>query len=144
MFAGPNGSGKSTIKSTISADVPGLFETYLNPDEIERGIRDRNFLDFQEYGFVADENDVLYFFSNSSFLKQVHMAEKARDLEFDGNKLIFNKVKVNAYYASVASDFIRHKLLELGKSFTFETVMSSADKVEFLRKAQMVHESVIK
>ena len=45
-------------------------------------------------------------------------------------------MEVNAYFASVAADFIRHKLIEHSKSFTFETVMSFTDKVEFLRKAQ--------
>lgn len=36
----------------------------------------------------------------------------------------------------MAADFIRQKLFEAGKSFTFETVMSFPDKVELLRKAQ--------
>lgn len=43
---------------------------------------------------------------------------------------------MNAYFASVAADFIRQKLVERGTSFSFETVMSSPDKVELLRKAQ--------
>lgn len=41
-----------------------------------------------------------------------------------------------SYWASVLADFIRHKLLGARISFTFETVMSSPDKVAFLRKAQ--------
>ena len=45
-------------------------------------------------------------------------------------------MEVNAYFASVAADFIRHKLIECSKSFTFETVMSFSDKIELLRKAQ--------
>jgi predicted ABC-type ATPase len=45
-------------------------------------------------------------------------------------------VGVNAYFASVAADFIRNKLIECSKSFTFETEMSFPDKVELLRKAQ--------
>jgi predicted ABC-type ATPase len=42
----------------------------------------------------------------------------------------------NAYFASVAADFIRQKLIETSKSFTFETVISFPDKIELLRKAQ--------
>jgi predicted ABC-type ATPase len=38
----------------------------------------------------------------------------------------------------VTSDFLRHLLLEAGISFSFETVMSSRDKVEFMRAAQAV------
>jgi predicted ABC-type ATPase len=51
--------------------------------------------------------------------------------------LSFHGVGVNSYFASVAADFIRHKLLESGTSFTFETVMSSPDKAAFLKKAQV-------
>jgi predicted ABC-type ATPase len=52
--------------------------------------------------------------------------------------LIFNELQVNSYFASVVSDFIRHELLKIDEPFTFsfETVMSSIDKVEFLKKAQ--------
>jgi predicted ABC-type ATPase len=57
-------------------------------------------------------------------------------LSFNGNQLHFNDVVVNSYFASVLSDFIRHQLLVAGISFTFETVMSSRDKVDFLQKAQ--------
>ena len=51
-------------------------------------------------------------------------------------KLSFFAVSVNAYFASVAADFIRQKLLQAKTSFTFETVMSSPDKVALLHKAQ--------
>ena len=40
MFAGPNGSGKSTIKSVVSSKLLGH---YLNPDEIEKEIKNRFF-----------------------------------------------------------------------------------------------------
>lgn len=43
---------------------------------------------------------------------------------------------MNSYFASVLSDFIRHKLLDVHLSFTFETVMSSEDKVAFMLKAR--------
>ena len=57
-------------------------------------------------------------------------------LRYNDGKLSFFNVEVNAYFASVAADFIRHKLIERSKSFTFETVMSFSDKIELLRKAQ--------
>jgi ABC-type branched-subunit amino acid transport system ATPase component len=41
MFAGPNGSGKSTIKAVIR---PELLGVYINPDAIEKDIRERGFL----------------------------------------------------------------------------------------------------
>jgi predicted ABC-type ATPase len=64
------------------------------------------------------------------------LLDEADQLSFNDGKLDFFAVSVNAYFASVAADFLRHKLLEAGKSFTFETVMSSPDKVTLLLKAQ--------
>ncbi len=64
------------------------------------------------------------------------MLDDAVSLRFNDGKLIFHDVGVNAYFASVAADFIRNKLIECSKSFTFETVMSFPDKVEQLQKAQ--------
>ena len=64
------------------------------------------------------------------------MLDDAYSLSFNDDKLIFYNAEVNAYFASVAADFIRNKLIECCKSFTFETVMSFPDKIELLRKAQ--------
>jgi predicted ABC-type ATPase len=133
MFAGANGSGKSTLKSVIN---PALLGVYINPDDIEREIRTQGFLDFSAYQVRTNAAEVLSFFTNSSFLKSAGLLDDAMKLTFDDGKLIFAGINVNSYFASVASDFIRHKLLESGTSFTFETVMSSRDKVEFLKKAQ--------
>lgn len=57
-------------------------------------------------------------------------------MRFNDQKLSFHDVSPNAYFASVAADFIRQKLIERLKSFTFETVMSFPDKIEVLSKAQ--------
>jgi len=43
---------------------------------------------------------------------------------------------VNSYFAAVAADFLRQKLLSQRVSFTFEKVMSSPDKVALLCKTQ--------
>lgn len=64
------------------------------------------------------------------------LAAELAGLDFSGNKLDFSRVEVNSYLASVASDFIRRKLLLSQQTFTFETVMSARDKVEFLAAAQ--------
>uniref|UniRef100_UPI003F587336 zeta toxin family protein n=1 Tax=Pseudomonas helvetica TaxID=3136738 RepID=UPI003F587336 len=43
---------------------------------------------------------------------------------------------MDSYVASALSDFIRRSLIKEGISFTFETVMSSPDKVELLTEAR--------
>lgn len=134
MFAGPNGSGKSTLKSSLS---PRLLGVYINPDEIEKDIQKHDFLDLSVYGVVAEQKEILDFFLQSSLLQKVGLLDEAEELRFNDNKLIFHSVIVNSYFASVAADFIRQKLLQMGKSLTFETVMSSPDKIAFLRAAQL-------
>jgi predicted ABC-type ATPase len=134
MVAGPNGSGKSTIKSELS---PELLGVYINPDDIEKDILERNFLDFTKYDVRATEQEVMDFFIHSSLLEKVDLLSEVQSLRFIDDKLIFYEVTVNAYFASVVADFIRNKLFAAGKSFTFETVMSFPDKVELLRKAQV-------
>lgn len=133
MFAGPNGSGKSTIKAVIR---PELLGVYINPDEIEKEIRERDYLDLKSFQVDTTAAEILAFFNASVLLSQAGLRDEAACLRFNDDKLSFFEVSVNSYFASVAADFIRHKLLERGTSFTFETVMSSADKVCFLQKAQ--------
>lgn len=133
MFAGPNGSGKSTLKSTLNSKILGV---YINPDEIEKEIQQRDFLDLSAYGVVAEQQEILDFFLGSLLLKKAGLLDEAEALCFSDNKLGFHNVIVNSYFASVAADFIRQKLVDMGKSLTFETVMSSPDKIDFLRAAQ--------
>lgn len=43
---------------------------------------------------------------------------------------------MNAYFASVAADCLRQKLVLARQTLTFETVMSSSDKINFFAAAQ--------
>jgi len=134
MFAGPNGSGKSTIKLMLS---PELLGVYINPDEIEKEIRTQgDFLDLEAYKVHTTAEEILSYFQNSTLLTNAGLLDEAAELRFSDGKLSFFAVSVNAYFASVAADFIRRKLLETGTTFTFETVMSSPDKVDFLYAAR--------
>ena len=133
MFAGPNGSGKSTIKEVLSSELLGV---YINPDDIEKEIKEFDFLDFNHYHIQATQKELISFFESSALLEKNNMQDELQWLKFNDNKLIFTEVMVNSYYASVCADFMRRKLCELQLSFTFETVMSSYDKVEFLEQAK--------
>ena len=133
MFAGPNGSGKSRLKSVLPSALLGV---YLNPDEIEAAIREQGFLDFSAYGVSTTADEALAFFSYSSFLKAEGLGEAAKKLTFANERLDFAGVVVDSYFASVAGDFLRQKLLEQKDDFTFETVMSHRSKVDMLAKAQ--------
>jgi predicted ABC-type ATPase len=133
MFAGPNASGKSTLKSVLPPELLGI---YLNPDEIEASIRATGSLDLASFPVTTTAGDILAWFHDSPHLQSAGLADEADKLHFLQNKLYFKDVEVNSYFASVATDFVRHKLLERKETFTFETVMSHPSKVEILEKAQ--------
>lgn len=80
MFAGPNGSGKSTFKSIIRPELLGIF---INPDEIEKEIRDFEFLDLDSYRVQTTEEEILDFFINSQLLKTANLLDDARQLRFN-------------------------------------------------------------
>lgn len=134
MFAGPNGSGKSTLAREILS--PELRGIYVNPDDIEYGILKEGYFDLQVYRVEHSGDAVVDFIQGSVFIKQAGLGAAASRLRYEAGKLYFPVGTVNSYFASVISDFVRHALLEAGISFTFETVMSSRDKVDFLAKAQ--------
>lgn len=133
MFAGPNGSGKSVLKSYLPEPLLGV---YLNPDEIEAGVKQHGYLDMQMFGVETTAEEVLPLFTGSEFLIRQGLLEEAKKLTFAASRLHFPPKVVNSYFASVAADFLRLKLLEKKATFTFETVMSHPGKVELLQRAQ--------
>jgi predicted ABC-type ATPase len=133
MFAGPNGSGKSTIKSVISSKLLGI---YINPDEIEMELRLKGYLDLTRFEIQSSVDELRTFLQNSSLLLKAGLTAQANALKIEKNCVYLAAEDLNSYYASVISDFIRQQLLKDQKSFTFETVMSSPDKIELLQRAQ--------
>jgi len=133
MFAGPNGSGKSTLNESLDKKLLGI---YINADEIEKSIRENQYLDMSKYNIQTTSEEIKTFFSSHGLVKKANLADEITSLGFEYQKISFKNIEINSYYASLCADFIRHKLLELKVSFTFETVMSSPDKVLFLKKAQ--------
>ncbi len=89
---------------------------YINPDEIEKEISECGFLNHQGYQFATTAKEVIDFFIHSPLLKAADLLDDAHSLRFNDEKLYFHNVSVNAYFASVAADFIRNKLIECSKS----------------------------
>lgn len=133
MFAGPKGSGKSVLKSYLPEPLLGV---YLNADEIEARVRKRGCLDMSTLGIRTTAEEVLPVFTSSDFLTTHGLAEAAYRLSFANGRLCFPAGVINSYFASVAADFLRQKLLAEQRSFTFETVMSHPSKVDLLKQAQ--------
>ncbi len=138
VFAGPNGSGKSTIKDELRPDWIGA---YLNADDMERALREglgiplpNLGLAVQGDGFLAALRSEL---ATSTLLSRHGLAEVAGVLTLDSqDHLQVPASAVNAYVAAVLAAALRRRLVDQGTSFTFETVMSSDDKIELMRDAR--------
>ena len=135
MFAGPNGSGKSTIKDVIPAEWLGI---YVNPDDIEKTIRESGGLPLSGFEVRTTAPVLSDFLAASILLRQAGLLPLVPRLRLDEalQRIDFGDIPVNSYWASVLSDFLRHQLVASGTSFTFETVMSSEDKIDFFCRAR--------
>jgi len=133
MFAGPNGSGKSTLKDDLRPEWLGV---YINADEIEKTLRATGELSLADFEVKTTPAKLHAFLAQSTLLAKEGLLGDAARLQVVDGKVILGLIDPNSYIASVLADFIRHELLEARVSFTFETVMSSPDKVVFLQKAQ--------
>ena len=135
IFAEPNGSGKSTIKTIIPQNLLGH---YLNPDEIEKQVQNTSLFDVTPFQIQVVDGEITNWFKNHALSEKLNKSKDfVNNILADKNQIIqFQKDNFNSYMSAILVDFLRHKLLETKQSFTFETVMSSEDKVKLLQKAQ--------
>lgn len=134
MFAGPNGSGKSTVKADIPVSLLGI---YLNPDEIEKEIRKNGEYYIGGMGIQTNKEEIQDFFYNSTLIQKIGRQDEVLAVGYHKGVVDFGNVpSIDSYLASVMTDFLRQKLIQSHRDFTFETVMSSPDKIAILQQAQ--------
>ena len=138
VFAGPNGSGKSTIQDELRPEWIGV---YVNADDMERQMRETGALDLTEFDLTASREALQQrlrgHLARSTLLTKHGMSAVSDDIVVGSDmRLRFPRSKINSYVAAVLADAIRRELLAQRSTFTFETVMSSPDKIDFMRKAQ--------
>jgi predicted ABC-type ATPase len=137
VFAGPNGSGKSSLINQIQGTVPVGF--YINPDAIERKLIHDRQLSLIEFGVVCKNSDLKRFIRTSSFVKSKSNRKVLTDILQIENNILFMKDDGGAkpkYLAAIVADFLRLQNLKLGNDFSFETVLSHPEKIQFLKKAK--------
>lgn len=138
MLAGPNGSGKSTIQSELKPEWIGVF---VNADEIERALKESGGeLSLAKLGISSKPAVVLRriekHVKNSRFAEKLGLHSLLGRMAVDKSLTLNVPGPFDSYLASVLADAIRRELLEEGQTFTFETVMSSRDKVDFMKEAR--------
>jgi predicted ABC-type ATPase len=136
VFAGPNGSGKSTSLNGILTEKGINLGVYVNADEIEKELNQIGCLNISKFKIYPTEIELLVFFKASTFSPKMRNEPNLwQKLTLEGD---FLKVKssIDSYLAADIAEFIRQKLVKEGISFTYETVMSHPDKIEFMKEAQ--------
>ena len=138
VLAGPNGSGKSTIKNELKPEWIGVF---VNADEIERALRDTNgSLSLAALGITAEPAHVLKrmerHIRSSAFAQKLGLHRLLGHMSIDEDRCLQVPGPYDSYLASIMADAIRRELLSEGHTFTFESVMSSDDKVDFMKEAR--------
>jgi|GEM_PF-159980 len=144
IFAGPNGSGKSTMFAQIKEEYlsPEQIGSYINPDEIEQSFNNDGSLNFSNFELNKVTSEILFtFLDNSSFLQSKVSEGHFPPVNSETFKIIDNNLQIpqayrDSYFASIISDFIRNQLMLNGNTLTFESVMSSRDKIDVLQKAK--------
>jgi len=137
IIAGPNGSGKSTFFTLLKERLrPTQIGIYLNADELEKDILRTKKLDFGLYKIDSNGDEVIPFLVKHPLTKKADLYSDFKTVSFSENCIFFDDIEINSYHAAVCMDFIRQKLLIQKTSFTFETVMSSNDKIEFMNRAR--------
>jgi predicted ABC-type ATPase len=133
MFAGPNGSGKSTVKSEIDNSLLGF---YINPDDIEKSLKVIQVFDLNPLPIQTSQHEIITFFKQSGLFPKIENSEQISHITYENGIVHFQDLPINSYLSAIFADFLRHKFLEARQTFTFETVMSSSDKISLLKKAQ--------
>lgn len=138
VFAGPNGSGKSTIHEHLRPEWIGV---YVNADDIERQLRQTGALDLRPFDLQCSpaelQSRLREHLAQSVLLRKNGLQRVSESLVIDASGVLqLPLASINSYVAAVLADALRRLLLEQGVTFTFETVMSSPDKIEFMRQAQ--------
>ncbi len=133
IFAGPNGSGKSTIKEMLP---PQWLGVYVNADDLESRLKIDGGIDLETFGIASSQSAINSFLKTSGLALRDDVMNSLGTWIMEGRNLRIDAPALSSYHASILADFIRFSLVDARISFTFETVMSSPAKVDFLRSAK--------
>ncbi len=134
IFAGPNGSGKSSLYAEIKKEYNS--GSFINADLLFQLLQEKNQFDFSLLGiteaakFLQESN---YF---ESILTQSILYSKIKELRTEKSILYLDGLDADNQFASALSQFIFLELLDLGFSFSYETVMSDPRKIDLFKLAK--------
>jgi len=138
VLAGPNGSGKSTIKLDLKPQWIGVF---VNADEMEKALLvSGGYLKLRDLGVTGEPKSVLKRLKRSlktfGLDKRIDIPTLLAGITLSEAMILWVPGPYNSYLAAALADAVRQELLDEGRTFTFETVMSHRSKIDFMRKAR--------
>lgn len=138
IFAGPNGSGKSTLFEGLKKSGEIHTDYYLSADRFEKTLREKGEFSFNAYGISVSGEEFKKHVANSTLLNKIGGTDILKSITIDSGilKLSLKEEAINSYIASFVTSFLAEKLIKLGKSFSFETVMSHQSKLDLIRAAK--------
>lgn len=144
IFAGPNGSGKSSVIKQSLETLQGENRLpYLNADAFEKHLKEHQNFDFNSFGLIVEDIYLKNYLQKSSLINQKICIDKSISVDeylsyfnVESNILFPNKVEQDSYFAAAIVDFLINEFIDLGKSFSFETVMSHKGKNDIINKAK--------
>lgn len=136
IMAGPNGSGKSTILKIVRTTF--YSGPFINADEIEKSFVEKNLINpLSDYRLNVDEVTFNNFLNSEgkSWREKADKENNPLTIKASNGILVVDP-NHSTYDSAVAADFLRRQLLLNGETFTFETVLSHASKIEFLKESK--------
>lgn len=140
VFAGPNGSGKSTVIQYVrnyKVDNALIdFGFYINADDIATELR-KDLFRFKSFGISIKNKE----FSGIAIASGLINEKFTEDVFKSSYKLRANTLRLldseaGERLAQIVADFLRKKLLEENKRFSFETVFSHPSKLDIMKEAK--------
>lgn len=133
IIAGPNGSGKSTLVEKLRQN----FECgiYVNTDDLEKGLREKHFLNLSDYHIECTLAQYQEFLSKE-FVQTLLTKAAAEGVPINltfANNIFLCGEHTNSYEAELAGEFIKSQLVYNRERFIFETVMSHPSKLDFIK-----------
>ncbi|WP_172623203.1 zeta toxin family protein [Flavisolibacter ginsenosidimutans] len=139
VFAGPNGSGKSTVihyVRNIKVKKHFIdFGYYINADDIAVQLRSNSF-SFAAFDLNVKPKEFTEVVLLSGLIgNEFSLADFQSAFSLRNNILRLKTPAAAERLAQIVADFLRKKLLEEQKKFSFETVFSHPSKLEIMRQA---------
>lgn len=137
IFAGPNGSGKSTLFNQFSKNYKTGY--FINADLIEEHLKQKGFIDLEEYGISASQVNFDSFMMQKNAKSLLQKAKQSRheiSLFLKDNFIVSSSTDKFGYEGALIASFLRERIMDTGKSFSFETVMSHSSKLEEIKQAK--------